>query len=202
LRCSGLREYVYRLLRYYGGLLSRHGYVAGHGGNLSLRSGGSIYITRHGARLEDLRPDDVVEVPLEGPSSLDAIASSEILLHRAVYLNGAQHLAIVHTHSLYATAASYFLDELKPLDVESAYVLRSIPIVEGPAGSAKLAERVAEALKDHHAVVVRGHGVFTAAKVMDVAYRYACLVERSAMLWFLVETLKAQGLSQREVKEL
>ena len=197
-----MREWAYRTLRYYGELLSRHGYVAGHGGNLSVRSGGYMYITRHGARLEDLRPEDVVQVPIEGSSSMDSIASSEVLLHRAVYLNGAHHMAIVHTHSPYATAVSYFLDEFIPMDSESSYVLRRVPVVEGEAGSERLAMRVAEALKDHHAVIVRGHGVFTAGKVMDLAYRYACLVERSATLWFLVQLLKAHGLEPKEPREL
>ncbi len=197
-----MKEEAYRLFKQYGRLLSLHGYVAGHGGNLSLRSGSTIYITRHGARLEDLRPEDVVAVPLEGFSSFDSIASSEVLLHRAVYLNGAGHLAIVHTHSPFAVASSFFLDELEPLDSEANYVLRKVPVVEGEAGSARLAERVAEALKARHAVIVRGHGVFTAAKMLDLAYRYACLVERSAQLWFLVELLKLGGASFRPPREL
>jgi len=48
-------------------------------------------------------------------------------------------------------------------------------------------------LKESHSVIVRGHGVFTAAQVIDVAYRYACLVERSAQLLYLVDVLKKLG---------
>lgn len=197
-----MREEAFKLFKHYGRLLSLHGYVAGHGGNLSLRSGTKMYITRHGARLEDLRPEDVVLVPLESFSSFDAIASSEVLLHRAVYLNGAGHLAIVHTHSPYAVASSFFLEELKPLDSEASYVLRHVPVIEGEAGSAKLAERVAEALKRRHAVIVRAHGVFTAAKMLDLAYRYACLVERSAQLWFITEQLRLSGAQLKIPREL
>jgi len=197
-----LKNVVYEMFRKYGRLLSLHGYVVGHGGNLSLRSGNTMYITRHGARLEDLRLEDIIAIPIEGESSFDSIASSEVLLHRAVYLNGAQHLAIVHTHSPYAVAISFFLDELEPLDAEASYVLRKVPVVEGEAGSVKMAERVAEALKDSHAVIVRGHGVFAAAKMLDAAYRYACLVERSSQLKYLVEALRGLGLRFKEAKEL
>lgn len=188
-----MKSEVYKLFRKYGRLLAIHGYVAGHGGNLSLKSGNKMFITRHGARLEDLTPQDVIETRVDELSSLDTIASSEVLLHRAIYAESGQYLACVHTHSPYAIALSFFYNELKPIDTESSYVLKKIPVVEGEAGSREMAEAVAKALKESHAVIVRGHGVFTAAQVMDVAYRYACLVERSAQVLYLVETLKRLG---------
>jgi len=188
-----MKEEVYKVFRKYGRLLAIHGYVAGHGGNLSLRSGNRMFITRHGVHLEDLKPQDVIETRVDKPSSLDTIASSEILLHRAIYMESAQYLACIHTHSPYAIATSFFYDELKPIDAEASYVLKRIPVVEGEAGSQRMAEAVAKALKESHSVIVRGHGVFTAAQVIDVAYRYACLVERSAQLLYLVDVLKKLG---------
>ena len=74
-------------------------------GNISLLDGDQILITCTGTMLDELDEDGVVEVDLSGSCPEDAIASSEICVHRAVY-QCTSHQAIVHTHSPYAVAAS------------------------------------------------------------------------------------------------
>jgi len=196
-----LRDEAYRLFRLYGRRLTEKGYVAGHGGNMSIRVGNKIYITRHGCTLEDIKPEDVIEVNLHEATSFDAISSTETIVHRRIYLQ-TQNLAVMHAHSPYAIAISFFTDYMKPIDAEASHVLRVVPVVEGRAGSEQLAKRVAATLKEHHAVIVRGHGTFTAAQTLEQAYRLICMVERSAQQVYLTEILKKLGMRFIEPKEI
>lgn len=74
------------------------GLISSHGGNMSVRVGDRILITRRGSMMGRLGPGDIVETALDRDDSEVALASTEIIVHRAIYAatNG---LAIVHTHS-------------------------------------------------------------------------------------------------------
>ncbi|MDI9620133.1 MAG: class II aldolase/adducin family protein [Candidatus Nezhaarchaeota archaeon] len=181
---EGIDKEVYEVLRGYASRIARRGYVTAHGGNLSIRSGNNMWITRHACSLEDLRVEDVVKVPVDRPSSRDVIASTETPVHREVYKR-TSNLVVMHAHPPYTVAVSYFVDRLVPPDSEGYHVLRRVPIIEGRPGSAALASRVAEALRDSWAVVVRGHGVFASSKFIDHTYQVLCMVEHSAEIFYL-----------------
>ncbi len=185
-------ESVYKELKEYCARLARRGYVTAHGGNASIRSGNIMWITRHASSLENLRPEDVIQVYIDKPSSFDAIASTETIVHREIYRR-TPNLAVLHAHPPHTVAMSFFVEELIPPDSEGYYVLKRVPVVEGSPGSPELAENVANALKKYHAVIVRAHGVFAAAKFMDIAYQYICMVEHSAKILWLTECLKILG---------
>jgi len=197
---SRVPKEVYEELKDYCLRLARRGYVTAHGGNASIRSGNVIWITRHASSLEKLRPEDVIQVYVDKPSSFDSLASTETIVHREIYLR-TPNLAVLHAHPPYTVALSFFYDEINPLDSESYYVLKKIPVVEGSPGSTILAENVAEALKNSYAVVVRAHGVFASAKYLDIAYQYLCMVEHSAQIIFLTENLKKFGLTFTKPKK-
>ncbi|MCX8176573.1 MAG: class II aldolase/adducin family protein [Candidatus Bathyarchaeota archaeon] len=186
-------EEVYMEIRRYALKLARRGYVTAHGGNISIRSGNIMWITRHASSLENLRFEDVIQVYVDKPSSFDALASTETIVHRKVY-SETPNLAIIHAHPPNTVALTFFYDEITPLDSEAYYVLKKVPIVEGSPGSDELALNVAEKLKTHYAVAVRAHGVFSASKYLDIAYQYICMVEHSSKIIILTEGLKNLGL--------
>ncbi|MEM3570110.1 MAG: class II aldolase/adducin family protein [Candidatus Jordarchaeales archaeon] len=189
-------SYVYEELRDYCSRMARRGYVTAHGGNASIRSGSVMWITRHASSLEDLKPSDVIQVYVDKHSGFEALASTETIVHREIYLR-TPNLAVLHAHPPYSVALSLFIDELVPLDAEGNYVLKSVPVVGGKPGSEELAVNVAEALRRGHAVIVRNHGVFTAAKFTDVAYQYMCMVEHSAEIAYLSMTIEANGMKKK-----
>ena len=154
-------------------------------GNISMRVDDRIAITKTGSMLDELSPDQIVEVDLE-PCSLDSIASSETCVHRAVY-NRTQAKAIIHTHSPYAVAMSLVLkDSIEPIDGEGMAFLGSVPIVSGGFGTDLLAENVSSALQDHRACIARGHGVFAVGESLADAYTVACMTEHSSQIRYLV----------------
>jgi len=81
------------------------GLSQGTSGNVSVRIGGGFLVTPSGMPYDELRPSDIVEVRTDG--SLPGPArnpSSEWRLHRDIYEARPDAEAIVHVHSLHATA--------------------------------------------------------------------------------------------------
>lgn len=106
-----------------------------------------------------LTPEDLLEVPLEGP--IPEGASVESVVHREVYRRtGAR--ALVHAHPRVAVALSFHLSRLRPLDLEGQHYLKEVPVLAPKTVSAteEAALSVAEALREHRACLLRGHGAF------------------------------------------
>ncbi|HEY9245764.1 MAG TPA: aldolase, partial [Candidatus Methanoperedens sp.] len=139
----------------FGKKLVDHGLVESHFGNISIRTGGKMLITRSGFALDEINEDSVIEVEIDKPSSLDIIASSESLVHRMIYKNTSA-LAVIHAHCPFAVIASLLAegDVVVPIDSEGQYFLHEIPIVCGDIGTAELAKNTANALRDHKGAIV------------------------------------------------
>ena len=163
------------------------GLVESHFGNISVRVGSRMIITRSGSALDEITEDSVVEVDLEGTCALDIIASSEAIVHRAIYKN-TPALAIVHAHCPFAVTMSLLAegDSIEPADSEGQYFLGKIPIVKGGIGSNELADNVSSALATHKAAIVYSHGTFAIGRVLDEAYVMTTQVEHSCKIkyWY------------------
>jgi len=132
-----------------------------HSGNMSVRLGDRIIITRRGAMLGELTAEDLIDVGLDRDDSGIALASTEVKVHRAVYA-ATSHLAVVHTHPRTATALSMERKNLIPVDDEGRYYFKRIPIlvVEASIGSDELVRDLPGMFKNYPLVMVRGHGSF------------------------------------------
>ncbi len=104
------------------------GVISSHGGNMSVRMGDRILITRRGSMLARLEERDLIEIGLEENDANIMLASTEIIVHRAIY-QGTAAQAIVHTHPPYAIARSLVSDEIVPVDSEGSYLLHKVPVV-------------------------------------------------------------------------
>lgn len=144
-----------------GRILFTGGLNNSHSGNMSVRLGDRVVITRRGAMLGELATDDLVDVGLVEDDSGIALASTEVKVHRAIFA-ATSHLAIVHTHPRTATAFSMDRDFLVPVDEEGRYYFKRIPVlaVKASIGSDALERELPSMLKDYPIVMVRGHGAF------------------------------------------
>jgi len=179
---------MWREISRFGRKLVECGLVHSHFGNISLRVGDKILITRSGSMLDELDENQIVEVELDSPTSFDIIASSETIVHREIYRRTSA-LAIIHCHSPFAVIASMLADEdlIVPADSESLYVLHEIPIVTGRVGSQELAEQSASALADHKAAIIKGHGPIAVGKIVEEAYVHICCVEHACQVKYFVD---------------
>ena len=175
----------------YGKLLFYQGLNNSHSGNMSFRESGSIFITRHGARLGDLSPKDIVKVNLKDVRR-DKKASVEVQVHRAVYLQNAGIKSIVHAHIPFGIILSLNAKQIKPVDSEASYYIPLIPVLScrNTIASDEVANKLPKLMKHHKAVIVKGHGVFAQGKTIEEASRYAAVAESACKIIYLKELLK------------
>ncbi len=172
-----------------GKVLYKEGLVNSHAGNISVRFEDSIYITKTGAMLGFLKPEDIVEVPVLGTSEKDSIASSELIVHREIYKK-TDKKAIIHAHPPYAVSLTFFLKEsFIPVDNEGKLFIGEVPVVEveNASGSKELAFALSEILRDKNIVLIKKHGSFVAYKNLNYALKLTSDLEFCAKIYYLVK---------------
>jgi L-fuculose-phosphate aldolase len=151
----------------------------GSTGNLSLRCAmqgqGGMLITPTGMAAEDLRPQDMVWLGQDGSVRGDWLPSSEWHFHQAIYAARPDLQAVVHSHSVHATALACLERPLPAFHYMVAVAGGdSVPIVPYHLfGTEALSQAVAGALVDrcaclmaHHGLVAAGVSLAQAMKVM------------------------------------
>jgi L-fuculose-phosphate aldolase len=178
------------LIRYGKKMVGRD-LVSAHAGNISKRIGNTILISMHGSMLDELE-GKIVQVPLDPPSPLDQLASSELPMHRAIYRQ-TEAMAVFHGHGRFSIIASLATQatHLTPEDSESAYYLPVIPIIEGASGSEELGYAAAVALKDHRGALIRGHGVVTKGASIEEAYAGLAVIEQACHIRYHLALARA-----------
>ena len=161
------------------------GLTSSHGGNMSVRVGDRIIIKRRGAQFGRLKISDFVETKLYGKDSGITRASTELIVHRAIYENTSA-LAVIHSHPRTAITLSLSRDEIIPVDNEGSYLLRKIPVVtvEMASGSQEMANAVSEALQGYKIIMQRGHGCFSIGQTLEEAYHWVSTLEEVSDIIF------------------
>jgi L-fuculose-phosphate aldolase len=169
--------------------MARLGLVAGSSGNVSAREGDRIHITPAGLPYDEMTDADVVTLALDGAVVAGAREpSSERRVHLAVYAARPDARALVHSHSVHATAWS-FLDE--PLDIETEELEQAAggPVLTAPfapTGGDEIARAAVTALGGRGAVLLGRHGVLALGSSPARALDAAAIVERQAQLAWLL----------------
>jgi len=167
--------------------------VVGSAGNVSARVPGEdrFIITPSSLPYSEMKAEDTVIVDLEGNVLTEGRPPSmETVIHRRVYLVRPKVGAILHTHSLYASALSAlripipaFLEELVP------YIGGPVAVADyGPTASDELAENACKALEDRAAVLLANHGTLCVGVDLDRAFSVAELVEEAAQIYVLARS--------------
>lgn len=171
------------------------GAVSSHGGNMSVREGDRLFITRTGSMLGHLGEGDVVETTLAACGDpRDERCSVELVVHRAIYAaTGAA--AIVHAHAIHTIARSMIEDRIVPVDSEALLRLTDVPVVSArqTVGSVEAGALLAEALKDRRCAVLRSHGPFAIGESLEDAFQAISCLEASCEILDLLEQLGPRG---------
>jgi len=170
------------------------GLVSSHNGNMSIRSGDRLIITRRGSRMSCLSENDLIETGVNKNDRNTPLASKELVAHRAIY-QATPALAIVHAHSPYAIALSLTASEIVPRGAEDLSVIGPVTVLDSQeeVDSANLAGVIAQALKKCHIVMVRGHGSFAIGQLLDEAYNYTTVLEESCQVNCLLRSLQGDA---------
>ena len=165
------------------------GLIVGSAGNLSLRSGQRVLITRGGSELDALALEDCVDVGLNetaipedhrsGPQP-----SSELALHLAIY-EASDALAIVHTHSNYATILGTVADELPAIHYMINHFGGPVRVARYETfGTEELAASVIEALRERCGALMANHGAVVTGRDIGDAVGKAILLEWLASVYY------------------
>lgn len=169
---------------------------------MSVRIGDRLVITRRGSMLGSLSESDMVETGLFKDDSGIALASSELIVHRAIY-QATSAQAILHTHPPHGIVLSLELDEIVPIDSEGSYALHRVPVVaaEKTVGSEEMAVLLSEALRSYKVCMLRGHGLFATGNMLEEAYQWSSSFEASAHIIYLARLARVNPVEYRSKSE-
>ena len=92
--------------------LNTTGLNQGTSGNLSVRSGDGFLITPSGIPYEQLQPQDIVYMSMDGSFKHDLAPSSEWRFHRDILRDKPDANAVVHAHPTYCTTLAILGKEI------------------------------------------------------------------------------------------
>lgn len=199
-----LKEEVYQLHLE----LPKNQLVVWTSGNVSARDPRTDYVVikPSGVRYEDLRPEQMVVVGLDGQRiEGDLKPSSDTASHLYIYRHRPDVNGVVHTHSPYATA---FAALGQPIPV---YLTAMADEFGGPIpcggfaliGGEEIGQVVVESIGDSPAVLLKNHGVFTIGPTAEAAVKAAVIVEDVArMVWLALQLGQPDEIAPEDVARL
>jgi len=188
--------------------LPKNGLVAWTSGNVSARDPetGYVVIKPSGVRYEDLRPEHLVIVDLDGRRREGSLKpSSDTASHLYIYRHRADVNGVVHTHSSYATA---FAAVGQPIPVHLTAIADEFggPIPCGGfalIGGEEIGQVVVECIGNSPAVLLKNHGVFTVGRTAVAAVKAAVMVEDVARtVWLARQLGQPSEISPQDVAKL
>lgn len=196
----GLRQSIVSM----GMALEKKGLVVGTAGNISARPAGgeAFFITPSGMPYAQLTADDVVEVGSDGRVATGSRRPSiELEMHAQILRQRRDVNAVIHTHSLYATAVAAARRPL-PAFLETLIAVNGGPVNVAefaPAGSSELAQNAVRALGSGAAVLLANHGVIGVGASLDEALVVCEAVEHAAQVFLLSQALGGPAAIPGEV---
>jgi L-ribulose-5-phosphate 4-epimerase len=188
--------------------LPRHNLVVWTSGNVSARDpeSGLVAIKPSGVRYDDLRPEDMVVLDLDGKVIEGNLSpSSDTASHLYIYRNRPETGGVVHTHSPYATA---FAAVNQPIPVVLTAIADEFggPIPCGGfalIGGEEIGQVVVDSLGMSPAVLLKNHGVFSVGKDAAAAVKAAVMVEENAKtVWLALQIGSPEEIDPEDVKKL
>jgi L-ribulose-5-phosphate 4-epimerase len=186
--------------------LPRNGLVTWTSGNISGRDlqTGLVVIKPSGIRYEDLTPENMVVVDLDGKViEGNHKPSSDTTSHLYVYHHRPEVNGIVHTHSTFATA---WAAVGKPIPPALTAICDEFggPIPVGSyarIGGDEIGQEIVRSIGESPAILMKNHGVFTIGKTPESAVKAAIMVEDAARtVFYALQLGQLNEISAEEVR--
>lgn len=164
----------------HGQKMLAQGLTTGTGGNISVRSGDRVAISPSGMAYDEIQPDDVPLVDLQGePVAGDRTPSSERRMHTTIIRERDDANAVVHTHSPYATTFASLDRPIPPSHYLIAFAGLQVPVAGyATYGTEDLAGLALDTLGDEYdACLLKQHGVIAVGATLEAAFERALMVE-------------------------
>lgn len=189
--------------------LSRKGYAAGGGGNVSIRTAAGIYISGSGTDLELLAEQDFAFLPA-GEQEWRAVdglkPSKEYAFHAGIYEVRPDINCVLHFHPPQLTAVSTLIpdgDNTLPVMIPY-FIIRVRGFVQVPyylPGSKALSDAVVEASRRGNLINMRSHGATAVGARLSEASRALEQGEDNARIALLTR-MRGEPLTPDQIEEL
>ena len=165
--------------------LAERGLVTGTAGNVSARAGELVAVTPTGAALEQLEPEQVALVDLDGARVDGELEpTSELGLHLGVY-RCYDAGGVIHAHPPMATALACVLDELPVIHYEMLAFGGPVRVAPyATFGTDRLAELTLDALAGRTVALMANHGAIAFAADLTTAARHMALLEWACTVYW------------------
>ncbi len=171
--------------------MNRLGINQGTSGNVSARTPEGFLITPSGVPYDDMRPEQVVAMDLDGGYWGDMLPSSEWRMHLDIFRHRPEAEAVVHTHSTYATALSCLRQGIPAfhymIGIAGGADLRCSRYAT--FGTAALSDVMLEALEERSACLLANHGMICFGENLAKALWRAGEVETLAKQYFVARQM-------------
>jgi len=180
--------------------MNREGINQGTSGNVSARWRDGMLITPSGIPYEELEDADIVFVNADGRPEAGRQPSSEWRFHLAILGSRPEIGAVVHTHSVHATALA-----MRGMEIPAAHYM--IAIAGGPSircapyatfGTRELSDLAVQALEGRDACLLANHGLIATGPNLRRALWLAGEVETLARQYILSLLLGGPNLLSDE----
>ncbi|MGH7056623.1 MAG: class II aldolase/adducin family protein [Acetobacteraceae bacterium] len=161
----------------------------GTSGNIGVRAGDAMLITPSAIAYEEIRPEQIARMPLEGRrGSWDGPCkpSSEWRMHRGILLSRPDAGAVVHCHATFATVLAIARREIPAVHYMVAVFgganVRCAPYAL--FGSEELARNALDALEGRTACLLANHGMIALGETLAKAMWRAVELETLARQYY------------------
>jgi ribulose-5-phosphate 4-epimerase/fuculose-1-phosphate aldolase len=181
-------------------VFARKGYTEGSAGHISLRdpiNPDTFWINPLGVHYALLKASDMVQVDEQGNvigGSRRAINAAGFKIHSAIHKARPDVIAACHTHSIHGKAYSSFGKPLDMLNQDVCIFYKAHSVYDDFGGIVLEDEeggKIAEALGNNKAVILRNHGLLTVGSTVDEAAYLFTLMERSCEAQLLIDAAAA-----------
>ena len=143
-----------------------------------------FWLSRYGVPFRFMTPDDLVLVradgTVEGGGHINVAA---YYIHAPVHEARPEVIAAAHCHTPYGTPFSASVTKLTPISQEACAFFDDHEIFDDEEvnlGSTDGGKRIAAAIGEARAAILRNHGLLTVGTSVDAAVGYFLMMERSA----------------------
>ena len=188
--------------------LPKNNLVVWTSGNVSVRDfeTGLVVIKPSGVKFEDLQPEQMVVVDLDGKIVEGNLkASSDTASHLYIYRHMPQVNGVVHTHSNYATAFAALGKPIPPVLTAIADEFGGAIPCGGFAliGGEEIGQIVVESIGHSPACLLKNHGVFTVGPTAEKALKAAVMVEDVAKtVWLALQLGQPDEILGEDIAKL
>lgn len=182
--------------------MNAEGINQGTSGNISARIDGGFLITPSGIPYDQMQPEQIVEMDMEGGYFGDFLPSSEWRMHYDIFRVRPEAGAVVHTHSTFCTALA-----CRHLEIPAFHYMigvgggTTIRCAEyATFGTQELSDYMLKALEDRKACLLGNHGMICFGPNLAKALWLAVEVETLArQYWYAKQDGDPVILSEEEM---